>query len=111
MSEIRRGIVKGNELRGGLEGGKAIPDKWRRPGSSAQLARELLCARDRERGGDVRGPEVAIGLGAAEGKLVFACSYRAGSFAVDLGEGAGIETEGDVLCLSGRYVRALESGE
>ena len=56
-------------------------------------------------------PAVAVGLGAAEGKLVVAGSYGAGSLFVDLREGARVEGEGDVLGLAGGEVEALKAGE
>jgi hypothetical protein len=72
---------------------------------------ELLGADDGEGGGDGGGAESAIGLGAAEGKLVFTGGYGANSLVVDLGEGAGIEFEGDVLRLAGVMVETLTAGE
>ena len=66
---------------------------------------------DGEGGRDGGGSKIAVWLGASQRKVVISCSYGAGALLIDLGEGTGVEAEGEVFCLAGGEVDALEGCE
>ena len=116
ISQNREGLGnKGTGQEGNREREVEIgwgPSRTQRKASgNRDSAGELLGAGDGKRGGDGGGTEVAIGLGAAERKPVFACGYGALSRLIDSGQCSLIKPEADVLGLSGVEVKAVEARE